>query len=159
MKKTFTSLLIILTLFGCQDNIQSSIPALQGLKNGDFTWRSSSSTVVVDATGVLTFTGTDDNGTLTLQLPTVAVGTFVLGADSTSLVTFSEFEFAYSTNNNGMGSIVYVSDGSITIDELDIVNGTVTGTFYFNAYTANGERVMNFSEGVIYKLPITEGTF
>jgi len=51
-----------------------------------------------------------------------------------------------------------VSDGAIIIDELDVVNGTVTGSFYFNAYTANGERVMNFSEGVIYKLPLTEGT-
>jgi hypothetical protein len=53
---------------------------------------------------------------------------------------------------------VYVSDGVITIDELNTVTGTVTGTFYFNAYTDNGERVMNFSEGVIYKLPVTEGS-
>ena len=74
MKKLFTSFLIICTLFGCQDNIQSSLPALQGLKNGDFTWRSSSSTVVVDTAGTLTFTGTDGYGALTLQVPTVALG-------------------------------------------------------------------------------------
>ena len=48
--------------------------------------------------------------------------------------------------------------GAITIDELNTVTGTVTGTFYFNAYTADGECVMNFSEGVIYKLPVTEVT-
>ena len=158
MKKLFTSFLIICTLFGCQDNIQSSLPALQGLKNGDFTWRSSSSTVVVDTAGALTFTGTDGYGALTLQVPTVALGTFVLGENATALVTYTEDQFMYSTNNNGNASIVYVSDGTITIDELDTVNGTVTGSFYFNAYTADGERVMNFSEGVIYKLPVTEGT-
>ena len=157
MKKFLTSLLILLTLFGCQDNIQSSSPSLQGLKNGDFAWRSSSSTVVVDATGTLTFTGTDGYGTLTLQVPSVALGTFVLGADATALVTYSEDEFLYATTNNGVGSVVYVSDGAIIIDELDTVTGTVTGTFYFNAYTADGEHVMNFSEGVIYKLPVTEG--
>ena len=158
MKKILTSLIIILTLFGCQDNIQSSLPAFVGLKNGDFAWRSSSSTVVVDASGVLTFAGSDGYGTLTLQIPTVALGTFVLGANATALVTYSEDEFLFSTENNGNTSIVYVSDGAIIIDELDVVNGTVTGSFYFNAYTANGERVMNFSEGVIYKLPVTEGS-
>ena len=158
MKKLFSSLLIILTLFGCQDNIESSLPAFVGLKNGDFTWRSSSSTLVAGTTGVLTFTGTDGNGLLTLMIPTVALGTFTLGANATALATYSEGEFMYSTNNSGNASIVYVSDGTITIDELDVVNGTVTGSFYFNAYTADGERVVNFSEGVIYKLPVTEGS-
>ena len=96
MKKILTSLIIILTLFGCQDNIQSSLPAFVGLKNGDFAWRSSSSTVVVDASGVLTFAGSDGYGTLTLQIPTVALGTFVLGANATALVTYSEDEFLFS---------------------------------------------------------------
>jgi hypothetical protein len=158
MKKFLFSLIITLTLFGCQDNIQSSLPALKGLQNGDFVWRSSSSTVVVGASGGLTITGTDGSGTLMLQLPTTALGTFVLGANATSLVTYSVEGSLYSTNNNGNESIVYVSDGAITIDELDAISGTVTGSFYFNAYTADGERVMNFSEGIIYKLPVTEGT-
>ena len=90
MKKLLMSLLIVLTLFGCQDNIQSSLPALQGLKNGDFTWRSSASTVVVAADGTLTFTGSDGYGTMTLQIPTVALGTFPLGENTTALVTYSE---------------------------------------------------------------------
>jgi hypothetical protein len=158
MKKNLTLLLVVLSLLGCQDNIQSNLPAFVGLKNGDFSWRSSSSTVVVDAAGALTFTGTDGNGVLTLSVPVVALGSFVLGENTTSLVTYSEGEFIYSTQNKGTASIVYVGDGKITIDELDSLNGTVTGSFYFNAYTADGERVMNFSEGVIYKLPVTEGT-
>ena len=158
MKKNLNLLLVVLSLLGCQDNIQSNLPAFVGLKNGDFSWRSSSSTVVVDAAGALTFTGTDGYGTLTLKVPSVALGSFVLGENSISLVTYSEDQLLYSTNNNGTASIVYVSDGKITIDELDSVNGTVTGSFYFNAYTADGERVVNFSEGVIYKLPVTEGT-
>ena len=158
MKKLFTLLLIMLTLLGCQDNIQSSSPAFVGLKNGDFTWKSSSSTLVVDAEDGLTFTGTDGYGILTLTVPEVALGTFVLGKDATALVTYSEGQYMYATNNNGTTSIVHVSDGTITIEELDTVNGTVTGSFYFNAYTSDGERVVNFSKGVIYKLPVTEGT-
>ena len=157
MKKILPTLLILLTFFGCQDNIQSSSPALKGLQNGDFTWRSTYSTVVVDASTGLTISGTDDAGTLTLKVPTVAIGTFVLGTNATALATYSVGTTSYSTNNNGTGSIVYISDGEISIDELDAVNGTVTGSFYFNAYTADGERGINFSEGIIYKLPVTEG--
>ena len=145
MKKILPTLLIMLTLFGCQDNIQSSSPVLRGLQNGDFTWRSSYSTVVVDASTGLTISGTDDTGNLTLQVPTVALGTFVLGADATALITYSVGNTTYSTKNNGNASIVYLGDGAITIDELDSVNGTVTGSFYFNAYTADGERGINFS--------------
>ena len=157
VKKILPTLLIMLTLFGCQDNIQSSSPVLRGLQNGDFVWRSSYSTLVVDASTGLTITGTDGNGTLTLQVPTVALGTFVLGADATALITYSVGNTMYSTKNNGNASIVYLGDGAITIDTLDSVNGTVTGSFYFNAYTADGERGINFSEGIIYKLSVTEG--
>jgi hypothetical protein len=157
MKKILPSLLIMLTLFGCQDNILSNSPVLRGLQNGDFVWRSSYSTVVVDASTGLTISGTDDTGTLTLQVPTVALGTFVLGADATAFITYSVGNTTYSTKNNGNTSIVYLGDGAINIDELDSVNGTVTGSFYFNAYTADGERGINFSEGIIYKLPVSEG--
>ena len=158
MKKILPTLLVIVTLFGCQDNIQSSSPVLRGLQNGDYAWRSSYSTVVVDASTGLIITGTDDNGVLTLKIPTVALGTFVFGTNATALATYSVGTTSYSTNNNGSGSIVYIGDGEISIDELDSVTGTVTGSFYFNAYTADGERVLNFSEGIIYKLPVTEGT-
>ena len=56
VKKILPTLLIMLTLFGCQDNFQSSSPVLRGLQNGDFVWRSSYSTVVVDASTGLTIT-------------------------------------------------------------------------------------------------------
>ncbi|MDC1324567.1 DUF6252 family protein [Flavobacteriaceae bacterium] len=155
MKKILSLLIILLSFFGCQDNIQSNSPAFQGLKNADFLWTSTTSTVVVDATGVLTFTGTDDFGTMTLQVPSAALGTFMLGADATALATYSEDDLLFSTVNSGNESVVYVSDGAIIIEEIDAVTGAITASYYFNAYTANGERVLNFSEGVIYRLPVT----
>ena len=159
MKNPFTLLLILLTLLGCQDNIESSSPAFQGSRNANFIWKSTNSTVVADSTGVLTIKGTDGFGNMTLKVPSVALGTFVLGVDATALAIYSEGDFMYSTVNSGNKSIVYVSDGAIRIDEIDMINATISGTFYFNAYTADGERVINFSEGVIYKLPLTMGTF
>tara|TARA_B110000967_G_C18649298_1_gene442508 strand:+ start:185 stop:664 length:480 start_codon:yes stop_codon:yes gene_type:complete len=155
MKKFIFFLLIVLPFFGCQDNLQSSTPAFQGLKNGEFLWKSTASTAVVDASGVLTFTGTDGFGTLTLQVPSAALGTFMLGADANALATYTEDDLLFSTANIGNDSIVYVSDGTISIEELDAVTGTITASYYFNAYTSNGERVLNFSEGVIYRLPLT----
>ena len=158
MKKFLISLTIILTFFGCEDNIESNTPAFQGSKNANFIWKSTNSTVVVDSTRVLTIKGTDGFGMMTLKVPSLALGTFVLGVDAAALAIYSEDDFIYSTVHSGNDSVVHVSDGAIMIDEIDMINATISGTFYFNAYSADGERVINFSKGVIYKLPLTMGT-
>ena len=91
-------------------------------------------------------------------MPSVDLGTFVLGVDATALATYTEDGDMFSTNNSGNASLVYVSDGAISIDEYDVDARTITASYYFNAYTVNGERGLNFSEGVIYKLPVTTVT-
>jgi|TARA_B110000093_G_scaffold124549_1_gene133360 hypothetical protein len=150
----YTFFLITVTLFGCQDNIETSLPAFQSLKNGDFQWKSTISSVVSEASGVTTFTGSDGFGTITLQIPELVLGSYELGSSSLAVASYEEDGFEYSTLNDGMGSIVYISDGLISIDEIDEA-GAVTGLFYFNAYNANGDMVINFSEGILYKLPVT----
>ena len=154
MKNIFTLFLITVTLFGCQDDIQTSLPAFQSIKNGDFQWKSTVSTVVSDPSGVTTFTGSDGFGTITLQIPTLILGSYELGSAFTATASYSDDGSQYSTTNDGVGSIVYVSDGKISIEEID-ETGAITGSFYFNAYNASGSDVVNFSEGILYKLPVT----
>ena len=154
VKNIYTFFLITATLFGCQDNIETSLPAFKSLKNGDFEWKSTVSSAVSDATGVTTFTGSDGFGTIILQIPELVLGSYELGSSSVAVASYEEDGFEYSTLNDGMGSIVYISDGLISIDEIDEA-GAVTGLFYFNAYNADGDMVINFSEGILYKLPVT----
>tara|TARA_B110000483_G_C17916957_1_gene435315 strand:- start:114 stop:584 length:471 start_codon:yes stop_codon:yes gene_type:complete len=154
VKNIFTFFLITVTLFGCQNDIQISLPAFQSLKNGDFQWKSTVSKVVIESTGVTTFTGSDGFGTIRLQIPTLALGSFELGSAFTATAFYSEDGFECSTTNDGVGSIVYVSDGLISIEEID-ETGAITGSFYFNAYNTSGTNVVNFSEGILYKLPVT----
>ena len=153
MKNIYTFFLITATLFGCQDNIETSLPAFQSLKNGDFQWKSTISSIVVDATGVTTFTGSDGFGTITLQIPTLVLGSYELGSAFTATASYSDDGSQYSTTNDGVSSIVYISDGLISIEEID-ETGAITGSFYFNAYNASGSNVVNFSEGILYKLPV-----
>ena len=153
VKNIYTFFLITATLFGCQDNIETSLPAFQSLKNGDFQWKSTVSSVVSDATGVTTFTGSDGFGTIILQIPELVLGSYELGSSSVAVASYLEDGFEYSTLNNGVGSIVYTSDGLISVEEID-VTGAITGSFYFNAYSASGTNVVNFSEGILYKLPV-----
>ena len=39
---------------------------------------------------------------------------------------------------------------------FDIVNKTITGSFYFNSYDESGFNYMNFSEGIFFKVPYME---
>lgn len=155
MKNIYTVLIIIATLFGCQNDIQDSLPAFQAVKEGDFQWKSTLSAVSTTASGMTTFTGTDGFGTIVLQVPSMTLGYFVLGSSASATATYTEGGYEYSTANDGEGSIVYVSDGLISIDSID-ADGAVTGSFYFNAYNAAGDSLVNFSEGILYKLPLSQ---
>ena len=154
MKNIFTFILITVTLSECQDDIQTKIPAFQTIKNGDFEWVSTVSTVTSESSGVTTFTGFDGFGTITIQIPNLALGSYALGSGALAVASYFEEGSQYSTIYDGLGSIVYVSDGLISIDDID-ETGAVTGSFYFNAYNASGSDVVNFSEGILYKLPVT----
>ena len=69
MKYFALSLLLMFSFFGCQDEIQTSSPTLQGLQHGDFTWKSNSRSAANKYVRALTITGTDGNGTMTIMLP------------------------------------------------------------------------------------------
>ena len=65
--------------------------------------------------------------------------------DSNGTITFA--------TGNGIG------DGQIEITEYDVVNNTVSGTFKFNAENIYNNplagAVLNFQQGVFYKVPIS----
>ena len=63
----------------------------------------------------------------------------------------------YSTLNIGISDIDYPSDGEIYIREITS-DSKISGTFTFNAYNSSGESTVNVSQGVFYRLPLTQTT-
>lgn len=147
----------ILTVFSCQDDIQTSNPTLQGLRHGDYTWRATTRTASLQNTGALSISGSDGYGTMIISLPTATVGTYELGEGKLATITYTEQNTTYSTQNNGTEYPVYLGDGQVTIDEVNAENSTLKGRFYFNSYDNSGAKYMNFSEGVFYNLKFSAG--
>ena len=143
-------------LLGCQDDIQSGSPTFQGLRHGDYLWRSISRTASVQSTGVLSISGSDGYGTMVISLPSASVGSYTLGQGKPSTITYTEVNTTFSTQNNGQEYPVYQGDGQVNVESIDIENKTIRGTFYFNSYDDHGTKYMNFSEGVFFNLPYTE---
>jgi hypothetical protein len=76
--KNFLTSLMVLFLLGCQEHLESNTPAFQGQKNGEFLWKSTTSTAIIDAAGVLTLTGSDGFGKMTLKVRTAKQSLVIL---------------------------------------------------------------------------------
>mgnify|MGYP001190601411 FL=1 len=154
--KYFLFIFAFFSFLSCQDDIQSSSPTFQGLRHGDYIWRSTARTANVQSTGILSISGSDGYGTMVISLPAATVGSYALGQGKPSTILYTEVNTTYSTQNNGQEYPVYQGDGQVTVESIDVENKTMRGTFYFNSYDDSGTKYMNFSEGVFFNLPYTE---
>ena len=146
----------VFSLIGCQDDIQSSNPTFQGLRHGDYVWRSTARTATIQTTGILSISGSDGYGSMIISLPEANIGSYELGAGKLATITYTEVNTTYSTQNNGEEYPVYLGDGQVTIESINEDSKTITGTFYFNSYDDSGAKYMNFSEGIFYNLSFTQ---
>ncbi len=159
MKKLSMLFIAVLTILGCKDDVEFNNPGFEGLRNGEFLWKASSYSVVIDDNGFVTFSGSNGSGSLTLTIPSASVGSYTLGDVNSMRATYNENGIAYATLEDGNANVVSVSDGQIVIEDINFINKTFTGTFQFNAYDTSKLNVVNFSQGVFFKLPVTSGDF
>ena len=146
----------VFSLIGCQDDIQSSNPTFQGLRHGDYVWRSTARTATIQSTGILNISGSDGYCSMIISLPEANIGSYELGEGKLATITYTEVNTTYSTQNNGEEYPVYLGDGQVTIESINEDSKTIRGTFYFNSYDDSGTKYMNFSEGIFYNLPFTQ---
>ena len=146
----------VFSLIGCQDDIQSSNPTFQGLRHGDYVWRSTARTATIQTTGILSISGSDGYGSMIISLPEANIGSYELGEGKLATITYTEVNTTYSTQNNGEEYPVYLCDGQVTVESINEDSKTITGTFYFNSYDDSGTKYMNFSEGIFYNLSFTQ---
>ncbi|MEZ4855028.1 MAG: DUF6252 family protein [Gelidibacter sp.] len=158
MKKTALILLTFLSVFSCGNDIEFNSPALQGNKDGNL-WRAKYYAADIDFGGFIIEGG---NNIEKVQLITSndAAGTFNLGGNNTSEAIFIDGQgVVYSTANEPDPSLqLYPADGQIVVENVENTTPkTVTGTFWFNAFTADGLHSVNFNEGVFYKVSLVGG--
>ena len=155
MKNLFLALTFIF-IVGCQDDIQTSSPTFQGVRHGDFVWKSTERSATINIDQSIKIIGSDGFGTMIINLPNSIVGSYDLGQGKPSTITYTEGSTIYSTQNNGNEYPVYLGDGKVYIEMVDVENNTLRGSFYFNSYDDSGSNYMNFSEGVFYNLSYVE---
>jgi hypothetical protein len=118
-------------------------------------WRAIVSSASIGANGVLVIEAYKGNEIITLKTTSAGEGTYFLGAsDSETAMYVIEDGTSIQTYSTGLGK----GDGRIIITEYDSVNQTVSGTFNFNAENNDNNSslpaIVNFRQGVFYKLPI-----
>lgn len=155
MKKLFVLAIAILAMVSCGDEVEFNSPAMQGKKDGT-TWKAVSYRAYIDENGKSIITGHNNYETINLQVSSFSVGTYLLGESNSNIATLigSNLE-EYSTNNLPDQDIeLYPPDGIIEITEFNQVNNSISGKFWFNAYSASGTQTVNFSQGIFYNIPI-----
>lgn len=162
MKKVISLFLVTIALSSCTQEVTFNNPSVQGTKDNYF-WRAKSSSATIntiDSTLTVVAMSQFETLTLSMPIPTTPVTettpiTYLLGTSEVSEATFS-----YDVNGQ---NLLYATganeqDGQIILTEYDTVNKTVSGTYRFNAYnTTNnplGNLLVNFKQGVFYKVPL-----
>nr|WP_321232400.1 DUF6252 family protein [uncultured Psychroserpens sp.] len=158
MKKLTLLFITILTIWSCGDEVQFSSPAMQGNYNTDL-WRATSFSADIDFGGFL-IQGSNNLEIVQLITQNDAAGTYELGGDSPNIAIVKDANgVVYSTANSPDPSIsIYPTDGQIIIQ--NVINSTpnlIVGSFWFNAYTEDGLKSVNFNEGVLHRIPIVGG--
>ena len=144
---------IILIFFNCEDDITDKIPAFEARINGNFDWTAQTFNATIQ-NNQLSLSGNNPFGTVSILIDSLDVGTYNLYSWTDDFAVFQD-TLQYSTRNDGVGSLTFLSDGQIDISEIDNINNTVSGHFHFDAYNSNGDYTVNISEGVFYKIPIS----
>ena len=144
---------IIFIFFNCEDSITDKIPAFEARVNGNFDWTAQTFNATIQ-NNQLSLSGNNPFGTVSILIDSLDVGTYNLYSWTDDFAVFQD-TLQYSTRNDGVGSLAFLSDGQIDISEIDNINNTVSGHFHFDAYNSSGDYTVNISEGVFYKIPIS----
>lgn len=167
--------MLLVAFTSCEEDVKFNDPAVQALKDNEV-WKASNFTAVWNTDNSLTITAT--NGFETLTLKTEAASphpcqgvpyhnpnrhdrsgcNYLLGYNQINKATYTlaadGIVKTYETGTNAPagdeeGAILIYSNSKYT----NLANGFISGEFYFNAKDSNGE-VVNFQQGVFYKLPV-----
>ena len=156
MKKIIYILFVSLLITSCTSQIEYRIPAFQANINGSNNWEATNFNATTNALGGVTITGNNFTSQIILRIPSTCQNcSYDLQIEAEAAYTLDTIQ--YSTLNDGVASVAYFSDGEISINEITS-DSKISGTFTFNAYDSSGESTVNVSQGIFYRLPLTQTT-
>ena len=149
--KKFLLFIILITFYDCTEDLSNNTPGFEASVDGkDWVAQSYNATI---QNNQLSISGNNQLGTISMVIDSININSFELRSWTDDFAVFQDTIY-YSTKNDGIGSIAYLSAGRIDIDEIDYVGNSVSGHFYFECYDNSGLHVKTVSEGVFYRVPI-----
>lgn len=155
MKKIIYLLITVLAFTSCTEDVKFNNPAFQTLKNNVF-WRAQTYKAQTLATGGLILEGSLGYEKVIFRLPVVSQKTYILGVDNIVTASYSN---ALPTQLEGFTTGTNRGSGQIVVTEYNAETKTISGTFKINAVNVDDtnvkNNVVNFTEGVFYKIPVS----
>ena len=150
MRKIALVFIVIFALVSCTQDITTNNPSFQGFKD-DVLWRATDRYAELSQNGAITITGLTRYETLVIQLPATSTGTFILGDSQSKKASYTfdkdEVNMTFETGLNG-------GDGQVIIEEYNTDEQTISGTFRFNLINSETDSVVNYQNGVFYRVPV-----
>jgi len=145
MKKLLLLTGLLIMLCNCSNNLEFNDRAFQGIKDNEL-WRASEFSAQIDDKGGLKIVGIFNDESITLNITSPITGVYELGIDSENRISYKPSGSSeFSTLNGG--------SGIVTINAYNMEAQTISGSFSFNAFSANGD-MTNMIDGVIYQVPL-----
>jgi hypothetical protein len=155
MRKQFFYLVMLFSIYSCQDDVKFNNPSFQSIKDNVF-WRAVNTDASLSTSGVLTINAYTRNEILTLKTASTTLATYELGKSASNTANYQIKTNSSTTISFSTGSDF--GDGQIVITEYDKINKTISGTFRFNvsnvAKNPLYDDFINFQQGVFYKVPL-----
>ena len=149
--KKIVFILMLVTLHNCTEDLSNNTPGFEASVDGK-EWVAQSYNATIQ-NSQLSISGNNQLGTISMVIDSINFNSFELRSWTDDFAVFQD-TILYSTKNDGIGSIAYLSAGKIDINEINYVDNSVSGHFYFECYDNSGLHVKTVSEGVFYKVPI-----
>jgi hypothetical protein len=149
--KKIVFILMLVTLYNCTEDLSNNTPGFEASVDGK-EWVAQSYNATIQ-NSQLSISGNNQLGTISMVIDSININSFELRSWTDDFAVFQD-TMLYSTKNDGIGSIAYLSAGKIDINEINYVDNSVSGHFYFECYDNSGLHVKTVSEGVFYKVPI-----
>lgn len=149
--KKIVFILMLVALFNCTEDLSNNTPGFEASVDGK-EWVAQSYNATIQ-NSQLSISGNNQLGTISMVIDSININSFELRSWTDDFAVFQD-TMLYSTKNDGIGSIAYLSAGKIDINEINYVDNSVSGHFYFECYDNSGLHVKTVSEGVFYKVPI-----
>ena len=126
MKKIFL-FVILITFSSCTEDLSNNIPGFQAIVDGK-NWVAQSYNATVQ-NNQLSISGNNQLGTISMVIDSININSFELRSWTDDFAVFQDTIY-YSTKNDGIGSIAYLSAGRIDINEINYDENSVSCLLY-----------------------------